>query len=65
MQIMASRREIKMQSDIVHIDWLNSNPDVEIVATDATPEYFSYSMGSNNLNYRKIGRDSFTNTNNL
>src|SRR5688572_6245392 len=50
MKIMAMRRQVNMQSDIIHMNWLNANKDVEVIATDETAEYFSYSMGSNSMN---------------
>ncbi len=52
--IMDMRKQVNMVSDIIHIDWTDCNPNTEIIATDARPDYFSYAMGNNNTNYNQV-----------
>jgi len=53
-RIMKQRREVNMITDLIHMSWVNSNPAVEITAIEPTQDYFSYGMGSNNINYNHI-----------
>ncbi len=36
-------RKLEVKQDLVNMNWENSNPDVEIIASDVTPDYYSYS----------------------
>jgi gliding motility-associated-like protein len=45
------KRKVEMRSDILHLEFLNSNPDVSIEASEEVTEYFNYSMGSNSIHY--------------
>jgi hypothetical protein len=53
-QIMAMRRAVHMESTVIPMNWVDANPSVEIVADEKLDEYFSYSMGSNNVNYNNV-----------
>lgn len=50
-RIMEMRKSVEMITDIIHVVWEGSNPDVIVTASDQTTDYFSYSMGNNNINY--------------
>jgi len=59
----AEEREVKLKSDIVSFTWEGANPDVQVIAQDPTPDYYSYSFknskgvveNSNHINgYKKI-----------
>lgn len=52
--IMKMRREVNMVSDIIHIDWIGSNPDVKVIADELQPDYYNYGMGSNNISYSYV-----------
>lgn len=43
--------DVKMKTDIIHVDFVNSNSNVVVESTGELKEYFNYSMGSNNLHY--------------
>ena len=46
-------REILVATDLIHMTWENSNPDVELVAEEKTFDYFSYVVKGENINYVK------------
>jgi len=52
--ILAMRRAVRMESTVVHVDFANSNSNVEVVAEEQLHEYFSYGMGSNSIHYNHI-----------
>lgn len=37
-------KRVSMKHDIVHMRWVNPNPDVQVVAAEVTPDYHSYSV---------------------
>lgn len=37
--------KLSFNRDWVHMDWVNANPNVQVVATDAVENYFNYGMG--------------------
>jgi hypothetical protein len=45
-------------TDMVNMVWLNSNPAVEVIALDPTPDYYNYADGKTGINnvraYKKI-----------
>lgn len=41
----------KMLSELIHLEWVGSNPDVQIVSDGLKSDYFNYSMGSNDEHY--------------
>jgi len=52
--ILARRKAVRMESTLVHVGFANANTQVELIAEDPLDEYFSYGMGSNNINYNFI-----------
>lgn len=46
-------RSMKIETDVVHMQWENSNPDVQVIAEEVAPDYFSYTIGKENINYIK------------
>ena len=47
-------RATTITSDLVHVQWANSNPDVRIVAEDLADDYFSYTkLNGENINHIK------------
>jgi gliding motility-associated-like protein len=51
MQWLEMRRSVQMTSDVIHIIWQEARSDVKITARQPRPDYFNYSMGSNNISY--------------
>lgn len=54
----AEERMMESESDVVDLFWENSNPNVEVIAENITPDYFSYSFFDNsgvqkNVNFIK------------
>lgn len=45
------KRKVEMRSDILHLEFLNSNLNVSVEASEEVTEYFNYSMGSNSIQY--------------
>jgi len=46
-------RSIKINTDLVHLQWENANPNVQIVAENEATEYYSYCVGKENINHIK------------
>ncbi|MDB5283880.1 MAG: hypothetical protein JWO06_2955 [Bacteroidota bacterium] len=42
---------VKVTTDLVHMEWLNSNPDVKVTPKDGVSNYFSYSIDGKNINH--------------
>ena len=42
---------VKITTDVVHMEWLNANPDAEVMAMEPTHNYYSYSVGGKNINH--------------
>ena len=42
---------VTLKTDIVQMQWENSNPNVQVVASEMTPDYQSYGGGSKSVNY--------------
>ncbi len=53
-QKLNDRKEIRMESELIYMNWENCNSHVELMADDILPDYFSYGMGSNNINYNHV-----------
>lgn len=49
---------VNIKKDFVQVQWLNANPNVEVVALNTVNNYFNYGMGSYSINhlngYKKI-----------
>ncbi|MFN6091531.1 MAG: gliding motility-associated C-terminal domain-containing protein [Bacteroidota bacterium] len=43
--------DVKMKSDLIHVEFLNCNSNVTIEPSGKLNEYFNYGMGSNNLHF--------------
>jgi hypothetical protein len=43
----------KVTTDIVHMEWENSNPAVQVVPVEQESYYYSYSTGAKNINHVK------------
>jgi len=46
-------RKVKYETDIVNMQWENSNPNVQVVAEEEISAYYSYLVGKENFNYVK------------
>src|ERR1035437_3236719 len=46
-------RSLKIKTDIVHLEWENANPNVEVIAENEATEYYSYPVGKENINHIK------------
>jgi len=46
-------RSVKINTDLVHLQWENANPNVQIVAENEATEYYSYCVGKENINHIK------------
>src|ERR1051326_5346565 len=44
-------RAVKIETDLVHMQWENSNPNVQVVAEERVHDYFSYTVKGRNINY--------------
>src|ERR1051325_10843552 len=50
-------REFDVTTDVVHLQWVDANPDVQVIPQEVTADYFSYTFGErnhySNVNYIK------------
>jgi len=49
MEFEKEERRLKLERDLINLVWLNSNPNVKIVAEEPTPDYYSYSWFENTV----------------
>lgn len=42
--VKCKSNRVTVKNDYIHMNWVNSNPDVKVVATDMTADYHSYSV---------------------
>ncbi|MEI8202566.1 MAG: PKD domain-containing protein [Bacteroidota bacterium] len=50
----AEERITKVERDVIYMNWVNPNPNVELIASDLTTDYYSYCVKEKDDNYRNI-----------
>ena len=53
-EIEKEEHRFKIRRDFVQMNWVNANPDVEIISTDEVSNYFNYGKISGVKGFKKI-----------